>query len=102
MTQQRSLAKIRGLEYNVNKLQDNVANVLEPLLTNPINFGIILKDIVLDGVNSKTVDHLLARQPQGWIVIDQNSAAVPYRTLWNSKTITFEASAPVTFSIYIF
>ena len=102
MTQQRSLVKIRGLEYNVNKLQDNISAVLEPVLTNPINFGIIVRDIVLPGSADVSINHLLARQPQGWFVIDTNASDFPYRVKWDAKTITFNSAGPVTVSIYIF
>lgn len=99
---QRVISKIRGLTFEVNKLQDNIVNAVGPLLTNPINYGIILESIQLDGSTPLTIDHLLGRQPLGWIVVDKSAAGSPYRTAWDTRTITLHANSAVTLSIYIF
>lgn len=102
MIQRKGLSKLRGVSYETSKLQDNIAAVLEPLLTNPLNYGIILDNLVLDGVNSLIIPHLLTRQPVGWLVVDKTSNINPFRVSWDSRTIELNATTAGTVSIYIF
>lgn len=100
--QQRSITKLRGLDYDLNKLQDNIYNSIGPLLTNSLNWGIILADITFVANIALTIDHTLGRQPQGWIVIDKTSNSTVWRNSWNQRSITFTADANTTVSLYIF
>lgn len=83
-------------------MQDNIVNALQPLLTSEINYGIIIKDITLDGVNPTVVDHKLGRQPQGWFIVDITSPSAIFREGWDTRTIKLNASAATQISIYLF
>lgn len=98
----RQIQKVRGLDQPINRMQDNIINALQPLLTSEINYGIIIKDIILDGTNPVSVDHRLGRQPQGWFIVDITAASGIFREAWDTRTITLNASAATTISIYLF
>lgn len=83
--------------------QTKWASTLNPLLAIPMLSGIQLDDIVLAATTPKTINHLLQKMPQGWFVLDNNANAVIWRTkAFNDLTITLEASAAATISIWIF
>ena len=83
-------------------LQTRWAAILNSIIGNPSTNPTILKDVVLDtGVN--VVNHRLGRLQQGWIVMDQDSAATIYRSApFNTLTLTLTVSAPVTVTLGIF
>ncbi len=78
------------------------ATILGPLLSNPMAKGVYLHDIALiNGVN--TLNHLLQRKQQGYIIIDQNAIASIYRSQpFNGLTLTLTSSAVVTISLFVF
>ncbi len=79
------------------------AAALNPLLANPIFMGVHIQDIVLAATTPKAINHLLQRMPQGWFVTDNTAISYIWRTKpFNDLTITLEASASTTISIWIF
>ena len=54
-------------------------------------------------VNGATaVQHLLGRQPLGWIITDKTGYGDIKRNSWNTTTITLESASAVTCTILIF
>lgn len=83
-------------------LQTNWATELNPLLKNPVNNGLLLKDIVIAS-GSNVINHRLGRKMQGWVVVDINSSAQIYRSAaFNDLTLTLTSSAAATISLYVF
>lgn len=79
------------------------AATLNPVVSNPILQGNMLKNIVLTANIPKAINHLLQRMPLGWMMIDINADAVIWRTQpLNENTITLEANADATISIWVF
>lgn len=83
-------------------MQTRWATILNPLLKNPVNGVSILRDIELvPGDN--VINHLLARQMQGWFLVDITGAAVIYRNApMNAVTLTLNSDATVTVNIGVF
>lgn len=76
---------------------------LNPLLGLPIVNGQQISGIVLAATTPLAIYHSLGQAPQGWIVVDNSANAVLWRTQpLNAKTITLEASAATTISIWIY
>ena len=75
---------------------------LNPILNNPTNTSMILKNQPL--INGVTIiNHGLGRLMQGWIITDINGAATIYRSApFNNKTLTLTSNAIVTVSIEVF
>lgn len=79
------------------------AQALDPLVANPIMQGLAINNIQLDQNMPKTIPTGLARQQQGWFLIDNMSNAVVWRTVpFNKLNLTLKASADTTISIWVF
>lgn len=77
-------------------------SILDPILSNPLNDISILKDVQLIN-GTTTINHLLGRMMQGWMILDINGAASIYRSQpMNEITLTLTSSAAVTVNIGVF
>lgn len=85
-----------------DKLQQRWKSVLDPLLAKELTQGNLLQNIsLLSGDN--ILSHRLGRMMTGWFVVDQNAGVTLYRSAaLNDKTLTLNASAPVTVSLWVF
>lgn len=76
---------------------------LNPVLALPILSGNQINNIQLTVSVPLVINHLLQRNPQGWIITDNTASATVWRTMaFNPLTITLEASADTTISIWVF
>lgn len=79
------------------------AAVLNAVLKLPILDGVMLQDISLIANTPKVVNHLLQRKQQGWFLTDNTANTAVWRTkAFNDTTITLEASANTTISVWVF
>ncbi len=86
----------------LSQLQTRWTSILNPVIGNPLNNMRQIEDVVLS-VGANTINHKLGYKMQGWVVTDIQGAAVIYRSApFNDKTITLNASAPVTISLGVF
>ncbi len=90
------------LGLGLPQTQTQWAAILNPVIAAPMTGVKILPNISLvTGAN--VINHLLGQQMQGWLIVDNNSAAVPYRTApLNAKTLTLTVGAPCVVSIGVF
>jgi hypothetical protein len=73
-----------------------------PVMNNEINQGILLTNIPLIN-GATTINHLLSRKQQGWMIADVNAAATIYRSQpLNDKTLTLTSNAACLISIWVF
>jgi hypothetical protein len=81
------------------------ASAINPVLANPVANGIILKSVSLT-TGANTVNHLLGRKLQGWILTRVRSSATIYDTQDSNTrpelTLQLTASGNVTVDIYVF
>ena len=105
----KAFRKIRVKEQQLDDVQSNIANTLIPVLKSLIIDGTLVKDIdLISGVNR--VSHMLGRVPEGWLIVDRNTAATVFRTtptsaantITDSSTISLTSSGAVTVSIWFF
>jgi len=77
-------------------------SILDPLLANPLNNISVLENVsLIAGAN--TINHLLGRMMQGWLILDINGAATIYRSEPMSDiTLTLTSSANVTVNLGVF
>ena len=89
----------------LQQTQNTWATILEPIVSNPIVNGLILKSVTLAS-GSNTINHRLGRKLQGWYIVRQRSAASVYDTQDSNQTpeltLTLESSAAVTVDIGVF
>lgn len=115
-------------DKDLNLYQTQVGKVLTPIIGCPILFGGVVQSFVIDSNGTRTssdfvnlvsgsniITHQLNRKPQGYFIIRQKQAANIYDTWDNQnqdlssatfqpldKIITFNSSAPVTVTIWLF
>lgn len=94
------LKKISGQSYELQKTIEYSQEFTLQLLS-----LIFLKGNLLN-LNLTTTatqfPHGLGVTPQGFLVFDKNANADIWRTAWDDKTITLDASASVTAKIWVF
>lgn len=83
-------------------MQNKWGSILNPIIANPLNNTLLLKDITLvSGTN--VINHLLGRPMQGWYITDVNAAATIYRSQpFNNLTLTLTSSGPATINLAVF
>ncbi len=75
---------------------------LDPLLANPLNSVLLLKNIVL-AVGANVINHKLQQLPQGWFLVDTNAAVALYRSApLTDTTLTLTSNAVATVTIGVF
>lgn len=86
-------------------LQTQWKSQIDPLLADPVNSNIVLKNISLvTGTNA--VNHMLGRKLQGWKIVRQRAAASIYDNQDNNQnpasTLILISSAPVVVDLEVF
>jgi hypothetical protein len=83
--------------------QTEWAKQLEPILGNAILKGHSLGSVQLNANQPKDISTGLGRQQQGWIITDLLSNAKVWRTKpFNSTTLTLQADADTTISLWVY
>jgi hypothetical protein len=96
------LPKIVNNDSTLQLMQTKWASILNPLLAQPLSSSSILNSVSLVTGNN-TINHLLGRTQQGWILCDQTASASIYRSApFNSITLTLNASAPCIVDLLVF
>ena len=96
----KPLKKITVSDYNLQKIQGYSRDFSDQLLPNPFIVGVIL-DISLT-TTATAFNHGLQQTPSGWIILDKDSNADVWRTDWDERTITLDASASTTIKLWVF
>lgn len=97
--------KIQTQNYELSRVQDNVANAFAQVLGNPLTSGQVVGPFTL-AVGSNTVSHGLGRPLTGWIQIRSSAATSLYdaqKSNTNSgQTLLLNSSAISTVSLFVF
>jgi len=79
------------------------ASEINPILALPILKGNQIDSIVLVANKPSAINHKLQRLPQGWFLVDNKASATIWRAAaYTTTTITLEASANTTISIWVY
>lgn len=100
-----SLPIMQSDSEQLHMMQTRWASILNPVITNPIAHGAVLKQVTLvSGAN--VINHKLGRKLQGWFITRLRGAANLYDTQdANSMpdlTLQLQSSANVIADIYVF
>ena len=91
--------KINTTIKEIYQTQENVEQVLKPILNSAIVDGVLIKDIDV-GTSDTVVNHKLGRSPLGWIVVKRNENAVIYESSTTNnnrdKVLILQASSATT------
>jgi hypothetical protein len=87
---------------DLDALKDRIAEFAQQLEINPTLDGALVESENMVAATPRALNHKLGRQPRGWILTDIDAAATVHRTAWDDKTISLEASANATVSVWVF
>jgi hypothetical protein len=98
--------KIGSGDTNLQKVQQNVQEAIEPLIASQIIDGVLLKNVELTAGQLNIVFHGLGRELVGWIVVGQDAnsqvwdeqAANPLKT----RTLRLRASTDTVVALWVF
>lgn len=93
--------KIQAADRDLMKLQNQVEQVLNPVLKLPL-----LDYVQINGIAITTagvdISHVLGRQPLGWILVDIDASVTVWKTAWTDRLLSLDASGTATISIIVF
>lgn len=92
--------KINVKDRDLSQVQDNVAQILQPLSKKALLDGVQIEATVALGSNK--ISHTLQRKPLGWIVVDADAAVTLYRTAWDTTFLTLTASGSATITLWVY
>lgn len=99
------LRRVKSLDRNLDQVQSNVAEILEPISAVPLTRGFILSGVVLASGDNH-VNHKLGRALTGWFVVRKRAAADIYdKQDVNSSPaldLVLHATAAVTVDLFVF
>jgi len=64
-------------QLNLDMMQNRWASILNPIVSNPVNNSLILKDVQLE-VGANVIDHKLGRPLKGWSIVRKRASADIY------------------------
>lgn len=95
-------------DLNLETIQENVADAIEPLMGNPALDGVLLTGITIAATPTVTsVSHGLGRALRGWVVVRRRANAQVWDTqdsnaALEARTLNLIASAAVVVDLYVF
>lgn len=97
-----NLPNIQSDDVEFQLMQNRWSAILNPLLAKPLSSANILKEIsITTGVN--TINHLLGRKMQGWIICDITASAILYRSQpMNDKTLTISSNGDCVVNLVVY
>ena len=97
--------KIQTNDSTLNRMQDNILRSVNPVVSNPLVDGQLLKGVSLQS-GANLINHGLGRDLVGWIVTRLRQSATIYDTQDTNKTpsltLQLVASGGCTADIYVF
>lgn len=90
----------------VNKLQNNIVQYVQPITSSQIIDGLVLKSISLNASITNKISHKLGRELIGWIIIRQRGDS----RIWDDQdnnpgkrnTLNLKCSSNVIVDIWVF
>lgn len=96
---------LQSASQEMGMMQTRWASIINPLLTNPLVNGIILKSVSLT-IGSNQINHLLGRKLQGWCLTRKRASADIYDTQDSNSmpelTLSLVSDAQVIVDIYVY
>ena len=98
--------KINTGDSNLQRIQDNIEKVLNPLARKEISDGLLIEDVAIVSGTMKSIDHGLGRKLRGWFAVRVSANAVIWdnqsTNLFPTRTLNLQSSANVTVSLWVF
>lgn len=100
-----AIALVQTQDKDINQLQQNISQAINPVIQNPIISGnILVQQQLQPGINQ--VDHQLGRKLQGWFLVRKRASSDIYDIQDSNRTpaatLALQASLAVSVDIYVF
>ena len=96
----KPLKTMTGLDYIKSKMTSFNQEFIDQLMKNPFIKGNMIEVNV--STTATAFNHGLGVTPEGWIVVDRNADVRVWRTAWNDKTITLDASGSASIKVWVY
>lgn len=96
----KTLKRIQG-DFETEQLQRNVEDFVRSSIPTWVADGVMISKVSV-GTIPTAIPHTLQRQPLGFVITDQTTSAVVFRTSWNDTLITLQASSPTILQLWVF
>mgnify|MGYP007071572762 CR=1 FL=1 len=96
---------INGINGDLAQIQDNVRDIHQVLIQNPLMDGIMIKDQTITSGTPLQIKHRLDRKIIGWVVTEKNADARVWRTnptVLADQILELNSSANVTINLFVF
>jgi hypothetical protein len=98
----KNFPKLNTPDPLLNRIQDSIAILFAYIQGSPLVGNVSMVKVALT-TSPATVDHKLGRVPQGFIVVDIDAAATPYRvTPFSLLSVQMQADAPCQTKLLFF
>ncbi len=99
------LSIFQSSSQELSLMQTSWAKEINPLLTNPMLQGSLIRNVTL-AVGDNEVNHKLGRKLQGWTLVRKRAAAEIYdkqdSSIMPHLTLSLTSDAVVTVDLYVF
>ncbi len=97
----KGLRKVNVKDSELSRVQDAIQLNLQTIVTKEILDGILGEGFEIT-TTAKQFAHGLGRDPLGYIIVSKSAFADVIDSARDTRTITLQASAPVTISLWVF
>lgn len=100
----KALKKVGIADQNVAKFQENVVEVLQPVLLCPLLDGVLLKSVTV-ATTPTLVEHKLGREFRGFVITNKNANANVWQTGTNPSSrrfISLQSSTAIQVDLWVF
>lgn len=96
--------KFRSEDQELNRVQEQIEQVLNPLASIALLDGALLENVDLVTATDKNIEHKLSRKYSGYIIVKRSAACDIFdkQSQDDTKFLTLNSSADVTVSIWVF
>ena len=102
----RDFKKINIKDYETSQLQNNTAEFISQLTSNPTLSGLLIEDVSLTFGSTTTVNHGLGRTIRGFVIVYKNNSVEVWADDANqtlpAKQLILSTSADATISLWVF
>jgi hypothetical protein len=92
--------KLTGLDFELSKTVQYTEEFLAQLTSLNFLVGNLIEISVTTTATS--FEHKIGKTPVGWIIFDKNTNSNVWRTAWDDRSITLQASLASTIKVWVF
>jgi hypothetical protein len=93
--------KTQPQDYQTDKLQSNIEELVGQIQSSIFFDGRLLTGVTIN-TSDTVINHLLGREPRGFIVVKLLNNSVIWQTSSSKRTLTLRASAQTTIDLWVF